>query len=67
MYGMTKTSDLPIYKSTYDVLIIIMNLTHHFSREYKYTLGEKLQKEMIDLILTVYHIYDKKKINTSMN
>ena len=49
-----KYKQLPIYKSSYDMLLRIMQLIKHFPREYKYTLGEKIQKEAIDLILSIY-------------
>jgi len=38
---------LPIYKSTYDLLLAISEVIKNFSREYKYTLGEKLRNESI--------------------
>jgi len=57
---MSKTSNLPIYKSAYDILFKIMNITHHFPREYKYTLGEKIQNEIIDMMVAIYKIYNIK-------
>jgi hypothetical protein len=44
-------SDLPVYKSTYDLLLGIFEFTKSFSKEYKYTLGESLKKETIDLLI----------------
>jgi len=41
-------SDLSVYKSTYDLLIAIFRLTKDFGREYKYTIGESLKKEVIE-------------------
>jgi hypothetical protein len=40
-------SDLPVYKSTYDLLLGIFEFTKGFSKEYKYTVGESLKKETI--------------------
>jgi hypothetical protein len=40
-------SDLPVYKSTYDLLLGIFEFTKSFSKEYKYTVGESLKKETI--------------------
>ena len=57
---MSKISELPIYKLTYDVLLQIMHITHHFPREYKYTLGEKIQVEIIELMVCIYRIYTQK-------
>jgi hypothetical protein len=42
-----KYKQLPIYKISYDILVRIMQMVKNFSREYKYTLGEKIQKEAI--------------------
>jgi len=38
-------SDLPVYKSTYDLLLAIFRFTKDFGKEYKYTVGESLKKE----------------------
>jgi len=40
-------SDLPVYKSTYDLLLAIFRFAKDFGREYKYTEGESLKKETI--------------------
>jgi hypothetical protein len=37
-------SDLPVYKSTYDLLVDIFCFTKDFKKEYKYTVGESLKK-----------------------
>ena len=47
-------SDLPVYKSTYDLLLGIFEFTKSFSKEYKYTVGESLKKETIDLLTLNY-------------
>ena len=43
-------SDLPVYKSTYDLLLAIFSFTKEFGKEYKYTVGERLKKETIELL-----------------
>ena len=45
---------LPIYKLTYDLLLRIMQVTKNFPREYKYTLGQKLKDEIIELVVLIY-------------
>jgi len=45
---------LPIYKQTYDLLLRIMTATKNFPREYKYTLGQKLKDEVIELVVLIY-------------
>ena len=56
-----KYKQLPIYKISYDILVRIMQLVKHFSREYKYTLGEKIQKEAIELIICIYRANNKER------
>ena len=41
-------SDLPVYKSTYDLLQAIFQFTKDFGKENKYTVGESLKKETIE-------------------
>lgn len=51
---MAQYKHLPIYKLTYDILLRIMQITKDFPREYKYTLGQKLKDEIIDLVILIY-------------
>jgi len=45
---------LPVFKKGYDLLIEIYKLTPGLSREYKYTIGEKLKNESLELLLQIY-------------
>ena len=45
---------LPVYKVAYDLLIEIFKRTKLFSREYKYTIGERLKNESLELIINIY-------------
>ncbi len=54
-------SDLPVYKATYDLLLGIFEFTKHFSKEYKYTVGESLKKETIELLTLIYRANTKYK------
>ena len=56
---MAQYETLPIYKLTYDFLLRVMHAVSHYPREYKYTLGEKIQTEVINLIILIY------KVNTT--
>jgi hypothetical protein len=47
-------SDLPVYKSTYDLLLAIFCFTKDFGKEYKYTVGESLKNETIALLTLIY-------------
>jgi hypothetical protein len=47
-------SDLPVYKSCYDLLLEIFLFTKEFTKEYKYTIGENLKKETIELLTLIF-------------
>ena len=47
-------NDLPVYKATYDLLLEMFRFTKEFAKEYKYTVGESLKKETIELIILIY-------------
>jgi hypothetical protein len=51
---MAQYQHLPIYKQTYDVLLRTMIATKDFPREYKYTLGQKIKDELIELVVMIY-------------
>ena len=51
---MSTYDELPVYKATYDLLLEMFRFTKDFSREYKYTVGESLKKETIELITLIY-------------
>ena len=53
---MANYDTLPIYKATYDFLLRVMHAVSHFPREYKFTLGEKIQNNAMDLIILIYKI-----------
>jgi hypothetical protein len=45
---------LPVYQASYDLLVSIFDFSRNFTREYKYTIGEKLKSETVDLITHIY-------------
>jgi hypothetical protein len=51
---MAQYQHLPIYKQTYDILLRTMTATKDFPREYKYTLGQKIKDELIELVVMIY-------------
>ena len=51
---MALSHELPIYKDTYKLILIIFEQTKHFSREYKYTLGQDKKRDSIQLVRSVY-------------
>ena len=56
-------SELPVYKLGYDLLIQIYERTAVFSREYKYTIGERLKNETTDMLINIYKANRSKKEN----
>lgn len=54
-------SELPVYKLSYDLLISIYERSKVFTREYKYTLGERLKNETLDLLINIYKANKSKK------
>lgn len=49
-----KEIELPVYKVSYELLLDSFKLIKGVTREYKYTLGEKLKNELTDLLMNVY-------------
>jgi uncharacterized protein (TIGR02145 family) len=54
-------NELPVYKATYDMLLEIFQLCRGFSREYKFTVGESLKKETIDLLTLIFRANSSEK------
>jgi len=51
---MATYDNLPVYKISYDLLLQIFVFTKDMNREYKYTIGENLKKETMELITNIY-------------
>ncbi|MDR2836951.1 MAG: four helix bundle protein [Bacteroidales bacterium] len=47
-------NNLPVYKTTYDMLTDIFKACQNMERDYKYTIAEKIKNETTELILNVY-------------
>jgi len=45
---------LPVYKASYDLLIEIFKVIKDFNREYKYTLGDNVKKEAMEMVTNIY-------------
>jgi hypothetical protein len=46
--------DLPVYKDTYQLILKIFELTKEFSREYKYTLGQDMKRDALQLVRSIF-------------
>ena len=53
---MARYEHLPIYRTTYDLFIDVLQVTKTFSRDYRYTLGGNLHEIAIKLLKQVYII-----------
>lgn len=63
---MSLSSDLPVYHDSYELLLDLFKFIRNFSREYKFTLGESMKKEMIEMIVNIYRAnssFEKRKEN----
>ncbi len=49
-----------MYKASYDLLLAIFEFTKGFKKEYKYTVGESLKKETIELLTLIYRANSRK-------
>ena len=47
-------TELPVYKDTYQLILKIFEITKEFSKEYKYTLGQDMKRDALQLIRSIY-------------
>jgi hypothetical protein len=45
---------LPVYRDTYKLVLKIFEITQNFSREYKYTLGQDMKRDAMQLVRSIY-------------
>jgi hypothetical protein len=60
---------LPVYKTSYNLLIKLYQVVHELPKEHKFTLGEKLKNYCLDLVIGTYQAnvaLDKKSIIQSL-
>jgi hypothetical protein len=53
--------DLPVFKDMYKLTLLIYGLTKDFSKEYKYTLGQDLKKDVMVLMRSIYRANKSQK------
>jgi hypothetical protein len=46
--------ELPIYKETYSLILSLFKLTHHFDREYKYTIGQEMKRNGMQMVQYIF-------------
>ncbi len=45
---------LPVYKDVYALIVLIYDVTKHFPREYKYTIGQDMKRDCMQLVRSIY-------------
>jgi len=57
--------DLPVYRDMYKLILKIFEFTKDFSKEFKYTLGQDLKRDSLQLVGSIfkneklaYQLYD---------
>jgi hypothetical protein len=58
---MAQIKHLPIYKTAYELLETTVKVTKEFPRDFKFSLGDKIRSEVIDLVVFIF------KANSSKN
>ncbi|MDR0982703.1 MAG: four helix bundle protein [Culturomica sp.] len=46
--------ELPVFKASYDLLLALFILVKNLTREYKYTIGEDMKKEVLETVKLIY-------------
>jgi hypothetical protein len=46
--------DLPVYRDTYKLILMIFETTKDFPKEYKYTLGQDMKRDALQLVRSIY-------------
>ena len=46
--------ELKVFKDVYKLILIIFEITKEFPREYKYTLGQDMKRDAINLVRSIY-------------
>ncbi len=46
--------NLPVYKDTYKLILLVYEITKEFPREYKYTLGQDMKRDGLQLVRSIY-------------
>ncbi len=47
-------TNLPVYEESYQLLLDVVNFTRNIQRDLRYTLGEKLKQNIIDILVLIF-------------
>jgi hypothetical protein len=47
-------TELPVYRDTYQLILKVFEYSQNFPRDYKYTLGQDMKRDAMQLIRSIY-------------
>jgi hypothetical protein len=47
-------TELPVYRDTYQLILKVFEITKEFRKEYKYTLGQDMKRDALQLMRSIY-------------
>ena len=47
-------TNLPVYEETYQLLLQLVMFSRQMQRDFRYTIGEKLQETVVDIIVLIF-------------
>lgn len=53
---MASYDNLPVYKTTYELLSYFYKIGKNIHRDYRYTLAERLKNELTDVLVLIYKV-----------
>jgi hypothetical protein len=51
---MATYDNLPVFKASYALLLLLFNGARHMQRDYRYTLGERMKNDMLELVVLIF-------------
>ncbi len=54
--------NLPVYKDSYDMLLMVFKYCSKLPKEYKYTLGERLKNDCTDVLVSIFEATKNKEL-----
>jgi prepilin-type N-terminal cleavage/methylation domain-containing protein len=62
---MAKEIGLPVYRDSYNLLLYSFKIINNMPKDYKYTIGEKIKNEIVDMITNIITNQMSKRNNTA--
>jgi hypothetical protein len=56
-FAMALYYDLPVYRDTYRLVLKIFEVTKDFPKEYKFTLGQDMKRDALQLVSSIYRAF----------